>query len=86
MPASVPAIGRAPSGLQPHWRTTLGQSPCPFSDFYIARARALAARGGDRWDAAALAAELERLRDEGERLGLRVALPAIERTINEMRG
>jgi len=63
-----------------------GSEPPPFSDFYIARARALAARGGDRWDAAALAAELERLRDEGERLGLRVALPAIERTINEMRG
>jgi tetratricopeptide (TPR) repeat protein len=63
-----------------------GSEPLPFSDFYIARARALAARGGDRWDAAALAAELERLRDEGERLGLRVALPAIERTINEMRG
>jgi tetratricopeptide (TPR) repeat protein len=62
-----------------------GSEPLPFSDFYIARARALAARGGDRSEAAALAVELERLREEGERLGLRVALPAIEMAIKEMR-
>jgi tetratricopeptide (TPR) repeat protein len=60
--------------------------PLPFSDFYIARARALAARGGGRSDPTALAAELERLRKEGERLGLRVALPAIEMAIKEIRG
>ena len=60
--------------------------PLPFSGFYIARARALAARGGGRSDPTALAAELERLRKEGERLGLRVALPAIERAIKEIRG
>jgi hypothetical protein len=63
-----------------------GSEPLPFSDFYIARARALAAGGGDRSDAAALAVKLERLREEGERLGLRVALPAIEMAIKEMRG
>jgi hypothetical protein len=59
--------------------------PLPFSDFYIARARALAARSANRSDAATLA-ELERLREEGERLGLLVALPQIETAIKEMRG
>jgi hypothetical protein len=56
--------------------------PLPFSDFYIARARALAARGRDRFDTA----ELERLREEGERLGLRVALPEIVKAIEEIDG
>jgi hypothetical protein len=59
--------------------------PLPFSDFYIARARTLAAHGGQRLNAEALAAELERLREEGERLGLRVALPEIVKAIEEMR-
>lgn len=60
--------------------------PLPFSDFYIARARALAAHGAQRSNAASRAAELERLREEGERLGLRVALPEIVKAIEEMRG
>jgi tetratricopeptide (TPR) repeat protein len=60
--------------------------PLPFSDFYIARARALAAHGRQRSNAESLAAELERLREEGERLGLLVALPEIVRAIKEMRG
>jgi hypothetical protein len=35
---------------------------------------------------AELAAELERIRDEGERLGIRVALRGIETAINQLRG
>jgi tetratricopeptide (TPR) repeat protein len=60
--------------------------PLPFSDFYIARARALAAHGAQRSNSASLTAELERLHVEGERLGLLVAVPAIEKTIKEMHG
>ena len=44
--------------------------PLPWSDFFVARGRALAAASRGRRDAA-LTAQLERLRDEGERLGLR---------------
>ncbi len=51
--------------------------PLPFSDFFIARGRALAAFGRGRRDAA-LMAELERLRSEADRVGLRIALPALE--------
>ena len=50
--------------------------PLPWADFFAARGRALAAAGRRRPDPA-LARELARLRDEGERLGLVVALPAI---------
>jgi hypothetical protein len=57
-----------------------------FSDFYIARARALAAHGRRATAAAVPASELERLRDTGERLGLRVALPQIDAAIRESRG
>jgi hypothetical protein len=35
---------------------------------------------------AALATVLERVRDEGERLGIQVALPGIKATINQLRG
>jgi hypothetical protein len=60
--------------------------PLPFRDFYIARARALTAHGSQRSNAASRAAELGRLREAGERLGLLVALPEIVKTIKEMRG
>jgi tetratricopeptide (TPR) repeat protein len=59
--------------------------PLPFADFYIARGRALAAFGRGQSDLAKLAAELKRLRGEGERLGIRVALRDIETAINRMR-
>ncbi|HEX4186250.1 MAG TPA: AAA family ATPase, partial [Stellaceae bacterium] len=71
-------VERSAAGLAQYTRS----EPLPFSDFYIARARALAARGRDRFDTA----ELERLREEGERLGLRVALPEIVKAIEEIDG
>ena len=60
--------------------------PLPFADFYIARGRALAARGGRRPNSESLTAELERIHNEGERLGIRVALRQIVNAIEEMRG
>ncbi len=51
--------------------------PLPWSEFFIARGRVLAAYGRGRRDAA-LTAEIRRLREDGERLGLRTALPALE--------
>ena len=60
--------------------------PLPFADFYIGRARALAACGRGRSDIVKLTAELERVRDEGERLSIRVALPGIETAIKQLRG
>jgi class 3 adenylate cyclase/tetratricopeptide (TPR) repeat protein len=55
--------------------------PLPFAAFYIVRARSLAACGRGRPDPA----ELDRLRNEAERLGLLVALPGIKAAINELR-
>lgn len=55
--------------------------PLPWSDFYIARGRALAAYGsGDR--GTSTMQEIERLRGDAERLGLRTALPALEDALN----
>jgi hypothetical protein len=51
--------------------------PLPWSQFFIGRGRALAAFGRGR-RSAALCTEIHRLRDDGERIGLRTALPAIE--------
>jgi tetratricopeptide (TPR) repeat protein len=58
----------------------------PFAEFYIAHGRALAACGRGPSDTTRVVAELQRLLDEGERLGIRVALPGIETTINQLRG
>jgi hypothetical protein len=55
--------------------------PLPWTAFFIARGRALAAFGrGDRGDATMQ--EIRRLRDEGDRLGLKVALPALEEALS----
>jgi class 3 adenylate cyclase/tetratricopeptide (TPR) repeat protein len=51
--------------------------PSPWSDFYIARGRVLAAHGRGQRDEE-LTAELERLAEEARRVGLRIALPALE--------
>ena len=50
--------------------------PLPWSDFIVARGRALATHGRGK-GGAGLTAELVRLRDEAERVGLRSALPAL---------
>ena len=60
--------------------------PLPFADFYVMRGRALAAFGRGRGDMEELAAVLKRIRDEGERLGIRIALPGIETAINQLHG
>ena len=44
----------------------------PFADFYIARGRALAAFGRGQSDNAELTAQLERIRDQGDQIGIRV--------------
>jgi hypothetical protein len=51
--------------------------PLPWSNFFIARGRALAAFGRGGRDAAAID-ELRRLRDEAERVGWTTSLPEIE--------
>lgn len=51
--------------------------PIPWSDFYIARGRALAASGRGRQDGG-IVLELQRLRAEAEQVGLINALPALE--------
>src|SRR3984893_7645429 len=58
--------------------------PLPFAYSSVARGRALAAFRRGECDRVELAAVLERVRDEGERLGIRVALPGIEATINQL--
>jgi len=55
--------------------------PLPYIDFLIARGRALADFGrGNRDDATTQ--ELQRLRDEAERVGLKVAIPALEEALS----
>jgi hypothetical protein len=55
--------------------------PLPYTDFFIARGRALAAFGrGDRDDATMQ--ELQRLRDEAEHIGLKVAIRALQEALS----
>ena len=51
--------------------------PLEWTDFYIARGRALAAFGRGKRDDATVK-EVQRLRDEADRVGLESALPALE--------
>jgi hypothetical protein len=53
------------------------EEPLPWSNFFVARGRALAACGRGRRDAA-LAAELALLMEEGKRLAFKLSLPALE--------
>jgi hypothetical protein len=71
-----PGAERFAASLERYTRS----EPLPFSDFYVARARALAARGQSRVTRALLA-ELDDLHETGERLGFLIALPAIEMAI-----
>jgi len=54
-----------------------GAEPLPWSDLIIARGRALAAYGRGKRDDA-IATELRRLRDQADRVGLKVLVPAID--------
>jgi class 3 adenylate cyclase/tetratricopeptide (TPR) repeat protein len=58
--------------------------PLPWSDFYAARGRALAAFGRDGGDENTKA-ELERLAAEARRLDYRIALPAIEQELARLK-
>jgi hypothetical protein len=58
--------------------------PLPWSDFFAARGRALAAVGRDGVDESTKP-ELERLEAEARRLDYRIALPAIERALAQLR-
>ncbi len=51
--------------------------PLPRTDFFIARGRALAAFGRGSRDDKTMQ-ELKRLRDEAGRVGLKLAIPALE--------
>ena len=51
--------------------------PQPWSEFYIARARSLAAYGSGRRDEMTMR-QLQRLCDEAERVGFKPALPLIK--------
>ena len=53
-----------------------GPEPLPWCDFFIARGRTLASYGRGNRDVATMQ-ELGRLRDEAERVGLRIFLPAL---------
>jgi hypothetical protein len=54
--------------------------PLPRTDFYIARGRALAVFGRGGRDDATMQ-EIKCLRDEAERVGLKLALPALDKTL-----
>jgi hypothetical protein len=66
-------VARYAAALQDYTRP----EPLPWSSFFIAHGRALAAFGRGRRDAL-LVAELQRLRGKSRRLGLKTTLPAIE--------
>ena len=74
--ASGLPIGIAPTAMRPRSRSSLVRVD-PWTDYIVSRGQALAAWGrGGRDDL--LVAELARLRNEGERLGLNITIPAIE--------
>ena len=60
----------------------LAAEPLPWRRFVVARGRALATHGRGKRDAATLA-EIAELRGEAMRVGLRIALPALEAALAE---
>jgi hypothetical protein len=63
--------------------TFLAEDPLPWSDFFIAQTRALAALGRDG-HSPEIDAALERLRDQAQGWGLAVALPALEKALGDI--
>jgi hypothetical protein len=57
--------------------------PLPYADFFIASGRALAAFGRGNRDDGAMQ-EVQRLRDEAEHVGLKVAIPALEEALSSI--
>jgi tetratricopeptide (TPR) repeat protein len=55
--------------------------PLPYTDFFIARGRALAAFGRGYRDDATMQ-ELQRLRDEAKHIGLEIAIPALDKALS----
>ncbi len=55
--------------------------PLPLTDFYISRGRGLAAFGRGKRDDATVQ-ELQRLHDEAKRVGLELAVPALEKALS----
>jgi class 3 adenylate cyclase/tetratricopeptide (TPR) repeat protein len=74
--ADWPSLERYASALE---RFTAAE-PVPWTSFFIARGRALAARHQGRRDQATMR-ELRRLRDEAATAGLRSSLPELERAV-----
>ena len=71
-------VGRFAAALEAYTRP----EPMPWSEFFCARARALAAHGrGERGEA--LAQQLTRLADEAERVGFHTDLPAIREALEK---
>jgi hypothetical protein len=74
------AVERYAAALEEYTRT----EPLPWSEFFIARARALAAVGRGRRDDE-LIAELRALHEEAQRVGFKTALRAIDDALNTQR-
>ena len=69
-------VDRYAAALEEYTRS----EPLPWTDFCIARGRALANYGRGQRDDLNMR-ELQRLRDEAERVGFKIALPALERAL-----
>lgn len=69
-------VERYAQALEDYTRT----EPLPWSDFFIARGRALAVFGRGQRDASTMR-EIQRLHDEAERVGLKTALPALSQAL-----
>jgi len=61
------------------WLTII-VTPLPYTDLFIARARALANYGRGKRDDATMQ-ELRRVRDEATRAGFKIVLPVLERAL-----
>ena len=69
-------VGRYAKALEDYTRC----EPLPWTDFFIAQGRTLAAHGQGKRDPATMH-DLKSLRDEAERVGMKSALPALEEAL-----